>query len=47
VKAALGSLPVEEMTLAEMAASLNGAGIKTLNGKSWTNEALRKFLKGA
>jgi hypothetical protein len=47
VQAALGSLPVEEMTLAEMAASLNGAGISTVSGKTWTKESLRKFLAGA
>jgi hypothetical protein len=47
VTAALGSLPVEEMTLAEMAASLNGAGISTVSGKTWTKESLRKFLASA
>ncbi|MGI1661353.1 hypothetical protein ACRDNQ_03845 [Palleronia sp. KMU-117] len=44
VLAALGTLAVEEMTYAEVAASLNEAGVPTVSGKSWTKETLRKFL---
>jgi hypothetical protein len=47
VLAALGTLPMEEMTYVEMAASLNDARISTVSGKSRTKETLRKFLKHA
>jgi hypothetical protein len=47
VREALGALPVEELSLAEMAVSLNKAGITTVNEKAWTKDSLRKFLSQA
>lgn len=45
--AAIGRLPVEDMTLAEVAAHLNAEGLRTPTGKPWTRENVRKFLAGA
>lgn len=46
-QAALGAMPVKEMTYAEIAQILNKAGIKTVTGKSWTKDSVGKFIADA
>lgn len=47
IRAAIGDLPVAEMTNAEIARALNDAGIKSLGGKDWTKDNVAKFIKSA
>ena len=44
---AIGALAIEGGAYAEIAKQLNASDIKTLNGKPWTKETVRKFLKSS
>lgn len=45
IKAALGDAALAHTTLAETAARLNAAGLRTHTGKPWTADNLRKFMQ--
>jgi hypothetical protein len=44
---AIGALAVEEATYAEIARALDADGIRTIDGKTWTKESVRKFMKSS
>ncbi|MDV7145638.1 hypothetical protein R3X27_23390 [Tropicimonas sp. TH_r6] len=47
IRSAIGTLPIEEMTFADVADHLNEAGVKPLQAKTWNKELVRKFMKYA